>query len=172
MKKDLTVAQARERLQDELARLRATLPILSSNLELRLDGMPRSGQREPSDPGVALYFRLKGRSVALPCDRYTTVADNIAAIAAHIAATRAIERHGVASIEQMFRGFEALPAPGSATWRTILGIKGAEPVTADLINRRRRELAARHHPDTGGDAARMSEINAAADAALREISDA
>jgi phenylpropionate dioxygenase-like ring-hydroxylating dioxygenase large terminal subunit len=31
----------------------------------------------------------------MPCDRYTRVADNIAAIAAHIDATRAIERHGV-----------------------------------------------------------------------------
>ena len=41
-----------------------------------------------------LYFHLKKQPYAMACDRYTTVADNLAAIAAHIDAVRAIERHG------------------------------------------------------------------------------
>jgi hypothetical protein len=44
---------------------------------------------------------------------------------------------------------------------------GIEPTsTAADVHRARRRLAKRAHPDHGGDAARMQEINAAADAAL------
>jgi hypothetical protein len=89
--KALTVADALARLQDELDRIGARLPVISTNLETRLDGLPRSGQGEPSDPGVALYFQLQGKPHCMPCDTYTRVAQNIAAIAAHIEATRARE---------------------------------------------------------------------------------
>jgi hypothetical protein len=46
----------------------------------------------------------------------------------------------------------------------LLGIDPAS--TIDDVHRARRRLAKRAHPDHGGDAARMQEINAAADAAL------
>lgn len=165
----VTVAEARHRLQDELDRIGAAEVILSSNVELRLDGLPRSGQRNPADPGVALYFKLKGRPVAMPCDTYSDVAQNIAALAAHIEATRAIERHGVASIEAMFTGFMAIRGPGPKPWREVLGFPaGARPGRID-IEAKRRELARQHHPDAGGSEAMMAEINAAADAALQEI---
>ena len=109
------MTDARERLADELDRLGARYVVLSTNMELRLDGQPRAGQSEPADPGVCVYFQLKDRPTVLPCDRYTTVAGNMAAIAAHIEATRAIERHGVGTLEQMFTGFQALRGPGPKT---------------------------------------------------------
>jgi hypothetical protein len=46
----------------------------------------------------------------------------------------------------------------------LLGIESTS--TAADVHRARRRLAKRAHPDHGGDAARMQEINAAADAAL------
>jgi hypothetical protein len=46
----------------------------------------------------------------------------------------------------------------------LLGIDSTS--TAADVHRARRRLAKRAHPDHGGDAARMQEINAAADAAL------
>lgn len=166
----ITLAPARDRLIRELDRLGAKYPVLSTNLELRLDGLPRSGQREPDDPGAAVYFQLRKRPIVLACDRWNKVAGNVAAIAAHIEAMRGMERWGVGSVERMFAGFQAIAAPGAETWRTILGIRPDEIATADLIAARRRELAARHHPDVpGGSAERMAQINAAADAALREI---
>ena len=44
---------------------------------------------------ATLYFRLKDKPIVLACDRYDTVEANLAAIAAHIDAMRAMERHDV-----------------------------------------------------------------------------
>ncbi len=49
----------------------------------------------------------------------------------------------------------------------VLGLDG--DATADEVRAARRALARRHHPDQGGDADRMREVNRAADAALRAI---
>jgi len=111
--KRLTVAGALSRVKREIVSAGGYLPVISTNVELRLDGVPRSGQREPEDPGVAIYMQIGGRPHCLPCDTYDRVADNLAAVAAHIEATRAIERHGVASVEEMFAGRAAAVAPGA-----------------------------------------------------------
>lgn len=167
----LTIAEAIERLQRELDLVGARYVVLSSNLEPRLDGRPRSGQREPADPGVAVYFRLGDKPVCLPCDTYDRAADNIAAIAAHIEATRKIERLGVATVAEVFADFTALPAPGAKRpWREVLAWHTGSITRADL-DRRYRELAATHHPDkpTGSHEA-MAELNRAREDALKEIS--
>ena len=167
----VTVAEARERVQHQLDQLRAQSPVLSTNIELRRDGLPRSGQGGSTDTGVALYFRLNAKPVVLACDRYTTVAANIAAIAAHLESTRAIERHGVGSLDEAFAGFVQLPPPGARTWRTVLGFGPAGLVTRDQVRTRRVELARHHHPDAGGSSARMAEINGAVEQALQELRD-
>ena len=167
---ELSVADALNRLQVELDKIGARYPVISSNLETRLDGLPRSGQKEPSDPGVALYFDLKGKPHCMPCDTYDRVADNIAAIAKHIEATRAIDRFGVATVSEMFAGFQALPAPGkadSALWWNVLRV--AQTATVDEIMAAWRKRAAEEHPDRpGGSTAAMAEVNAARDEALKE----
>lgn len=100
-------------------------------------------------------------------DRYTRVADNLAAIAATLSAMRAIERHGGAQIlERAFTGFTALPAPKS--WRDILQV-GTKPTRA-IIEANYRRLAKDRHPDNGGSNDAMAELNAARDAALKEVS--
>lgn len=158
--KDLTIADAVKRLFDEMDRIRARSVVISSNLEIRQDGLPRSGQRAPVDPGVCVYFELAGKPRAMPCDTYTSVTGNIAAIAAHVAATRAIERHGVATVAEMFEGFAALPAPGAGRpWWEVLGIpSGATP---EQIEDAYRAKAKEHHPDAGGSSDRMAELNRA-----------
>lgn len=160
----LTVADARDRLQRELDLLGARGPILSSNIELRLDGQPRSGI-EPNDPGIAVYFTLKGKQLCMPCDKWDRVADNIAAIAAHIDAIRRIERYGVQSVEEAFAGFVALPPPLS--WRQILGV--ADGADAKVCEAAYRALARQHHPDNGGSTVKMAELNQARDAMRQEI---
>ena len=49
----VSVENAVDQLDAELRRLGARDFVLSSNLKLRNDGWPRSGQPEPADPGVA-----------------------------------------------------------------------------------------------------------------------
>lgn len=154
---NLTVAQAVARVQRELDRLGARLPVISSNLELRLDGLPRSGQRKPEDPGVAVYFRLDGEPVTLACDRYDTVEANIAAIAAHIDAMRTAERHGVGSLREMFRGFMALPSAEAFDWRDVLG----DCQTWDEAKSKYRELARKAHPDAGGSETEFARLSGA-----------
>lgn len=161
--RNITVREAIVRLQAELDRLDAAHFVLSSNLILNLDGSPRSGQPQPSDPGVALYFQLNGKPHCLPCDTYSRAEQNIAAIAKHLEATRAIERYGVATLTEMFAGFTALPAPKA--WWQILGV--GPNATPNEIRSAHRAAASKAHPDTGGSHAAMAELNAARDAGLR-----
>jgi hypothetical protein len=106
-------------------------------------------------------------------DIYDRVADNLAAVAATLDAMRAIERHGGAAIlERAFTGFTALPAPIVAgmkrPWRDVLQL-GPKPPLHDVHGAYRR-LASAHHPDReGGSDAKMAELNAARDEALKEI---
>lgn len=161
-KQQLTVAEARERLSDQLDMLRARYVTLSSNMELRLDGQPRSGLPEPTDPGVACYFDLDGKPTVLACDKWNRVADNIAAIAKHIEALRGMDRWGVGSAAQAFAGYQALPEPEQ--WWQVLGV--AQNATRSDIVVAYRGKARTAHPDTGGSDAAMARLNAARDAGL------
>lgn len=171
-KRQISVWEGIGRVQAQLRSMGVSDMVISTNIEVRLDGMPRSDRAEPRDPGAAVYWtRQKGTKV-MAIDWYDRVADNLAAIAATLEALRAIERHGGAVVlERAFAGFAALPAPGTRKhWREILGIRPEIKPNAEFIRNTYRELAAKHHPDRGGSAERMAEINAARDQALQEIS--
>lgn len=165
-KRSLTVDDAITRLTGELDRLGATDAVLSTNLAVRLDGRLRQDQAAPSDPGVAVYFRLKKQDRCFACDRWNRVADNIAAIAAHVEALRAIERYGVGTIEQAFAGYTALP-PAADAWWLVFGIP--QTSTLDQVEAKFRELALIAHPDRGGSQNDMSRLTAAREAARRAL---
>jgi len=157
--KQRTLAQARDLLLGELRKLGvpAGSIVISSNVQCRADGLPRSGQAEPSDSGVAVYFKLSGKPQVLACDKWRRTVDNLYAVALHVNAIRGQERWGVGTVEQAFRGYLALPAPPS-DWQ-ILGISPGSAV--DAINRAFRERAASAHPDQGGDHHEMARLTAA-----------
>lgn len=159
----LSVYAAIQRLSGEVDRLGARNVILSTNMETRLDGLPRAGQSEPRDPGVAVYFSLKKAPRCLACDRWTRTADNVAAIAQHIDALRRIDRYGVGTLDQVFAGYAALP-PKADPWE-VLGVP--RTATRDAINDAHRCLAILNHPDKGGSDEQMARINGARDEALR-----
>lgn len=165
----LTMAEARARLQGELDLLGAASPILSTNVELRMDGQPRSGMPEPADTGAAVYFSLRNRPIVLACDRWNSVAGNVAAIAAHINALRGMERWGVGSVEQAFSGYASLPAPAAAeNWRAVLGVPHS--ASLEVAEAAFRDAARRAHPDMpGGDAEAMGRLNRSIAAARREF---
>ena len=164
----LSVMDGIQRVLLELERLGVKRDdlVISTDIPTRLDGLPRS-DRTVTDPGVAVYW-LKGKATrCMAIDRYDRVADNLAAIAATLEAMRAIERHGGAEIlDRAFTGFAALPAPEQ--WWQVLGV--AENATGEEIDAAWRRLAARHHPDRGGDSAQMARINTARDQGLARAS--
>lgn len=168
---DCTIAQARDGLGVEIERLGGRYPVISSNLELRLDGQPRGDRRSPSDPGVAVYFEYKGRGMCFACDRWQKVEHNLRAIAKTIEAMRGITRWGTGEmLDRAINAFQALEAPGAKrSWREVLGLQQHRAVDRDTIQGAWKYLAAKHHPDAGGDPAKMSEINVARDEALKEL---
>lgn len=161
--------------QLELMSIRRDDILVSTNVPTRLDGLPRGDQRKPDDPGVAVYWR-KRQDAPMQCmaiDIYNEVADNLGAVAATLAALRAIERHGGAQVqERSFRGFQALPqnAGVRAPWRSIFRIPINATVTREHIEELVRDLAMDAHPDrpTGSHEA-MAALNQARAEALAEV---
>jgi hypothetical protein len=116
-----------------------------------------------------VYFKFKGKATVLACDGYFRVADNIAALAAHIDALRRIERYGVGTIEQALAGYKALPADSAADWRAVLGFpKDARP-SLDQVDAAYKAIAKQKHPDVGGSEMEMTHLNRARDYALSEL---
>lgn len=148
----------------ELRRLGARDSVISTNLPLTRDGMPRANMT-PGDPGVACYFTLNGKPTCFACDRWKTVAENLYAIAKTIEALRGIQRWGSKdAVGAAFIGFAALPAP---SWRHTLGVINGEGL-AD-VEARYRGLARDAHPDRGGSHDRMAALTEAIGAARKEL---
>jgi hypothetical protein len=159
-----SVAKAREALSIELERMGASNPVLSTNMELRLDGQPRSDRRYPGDPGAAVYFTLGKQRMVLACDCWLTVGDNIWAIAKTIEAQRGIERWGSVSANQAFAGYAALPERTGADVWEVLGITPSASEAEIMEAYRSKAKAA--HPDKGGSHELFAALSQAKDIAL------
>ena len=175
--RELSINDGTERILGELSRMgveRGTI-VISTNLKLRLDGLPISKQNQPVDVGAAVYW-VDSKTKTPRCmaiDIYDRIADNLGAIAATIEALRLIERHGGAQVlARAFTGFTALPAPGqirSRGWRDVPEISSQNPLHDDVRNAYLR-LRSRYHPDRPrGDAQHFGEIQNAWDQARAEL---
>jgi hypothetical protein len=143
--------------------------VISSDVPLRLDGLPRSDRGEPEDPGVAVYFEFDGRDLSFACDSYTMIRDNLRALALTIEALRGIERWGASDLmDRAFRGFAALPERATSPWRETLGFKPDERVTLEKIEQEYRRLVKTNHPDVGGNDETFRQIVEARTIARRE----
>lgn len=126
--------------------------VVSSNFLLRQDGLPRSGQPQPNDKGVAVYFKIlrkagKADERVLACDKWDRVEDNMWAIAKHIDALRGQQRWGVGTVEQAFAGYVELPS-GEKKWWEVLEV---DPLaTAEQVKAAYRLKVKSTHPDVGG----------------------
>jgi hypothetical protein len=175
--KTLQIGEAIKRILEQLSLMGIKRDdcLVSTNLQTRLDGLPRADQCEPQDPGAAVYWR-RTQNDPMRCmaiDRYETVAGNLGAIAATLEAMRAIERHGGAEIlERTFTGFAALPASTSKPWREVMGLEWLGKAGGGIseVAARYKALARERHPDMPrGSEAAMTELNAAYEEARKEL---
>lgn len=154
--------------------------VISTNVELRKDGLPYSGRREPEDTGVAVYFILDGQEKCIPIDRWRSVADNLRACAKTIEAMRGIERWGAKNlVDAAFRGFTALPPPDGAyaeaasvrIKRNPWELLDIAPGTRDLdyLEFKYKTAAKKAHPDQGGSSEDFVEVRNAYETIKREM---
>lgn len=153
---------------DEIQRLGGKNIVISTNAELRRDGLPYSGRKVLTDAGVAVYFTLDRRPQCVPCDRWWAVEENLHAIWKSIEALRSLERWGAKSfVSAAFTGFVALPnGPPQRAWWEVLGV--GPRATKDEISAAYRNKAKLAHADVGGSDAAMSELNVAREHGMRD----
>jgi len=133
--------------------------VLSSNVG-GLDVEP------PKDTGVAAWFTWDGEQRCIAVDRYPKPEDNLQAIFHILEARRTEIRHGgLHIVRQTFKGFTALPAPEH--WTQVLGV--SPYASAEEVSAAYRQRARAAHPDQGGSGDQMARLNAARDAAIRQI---
>ncbi len=179
---EVSVADAVERIRRQLRLMDVQEHdiVISTNLKLRLDGAPRSDQPQPKDTGAAVYWlapydprqasEAPRRCMAI--DLYERVEHNLAAIASTLEALRQIERHGGAAIlDRAFSGFTALPsaAAGQRPWRDVLGFGSDFPIRAEVVKEEYQKRRSQAHPDKGGSHEQFLIVQAAYEAAAREL---
>lgn len=143
--------------------------------DFRLDGKPRA-QAKAEHSGVILSFSAKVGDLSYPCDTFTTWQDNLRAIALALEALRKVDRYGVTSHGEQYRGFLALESTampaGFATadeaYEWLLRLTDAadlpgRPAPAMVLRKAQRLT----HPDTGGDPALFQRVTLA-EAKLRQ----
>lgn len=169
----ITTGAAIPQLMAELRRLGVPHDqwVLSTNLQLRVDGLPRGDQGEPKDPGAAVYFRMRegGKPKVFACDKWKRVGENVVSIARHIECLRAVDRYGVGEMEQVLAGYTALP-PSAEDWRSVFGFGPDESPKFSEVERRYRPMMAACHPDKpDGDSLQAARLNTARDLARWEL---
>jgi hypothetical protein len=179
----VTPDQALRSLHNELTKLRAAHIVISSWCKLSSRGLPYAEDLNARmrDPGVAVYFQLKARPMVMAQDLFDRPYANARSLALAVAALRSLERHGGGHMMQRsFEGFAQLPPPTGwgaeimRPWREVLNVGGyidtlpkeaARAVVEDAYKRLARDA----HPDKGGAADTMAELNVAVDRAREEL---
>ncbi len=117
--------------------------------DLRLDGLPRAGAREPSHPGVILSFTAR-KIEGWPqlnygtdtCERWE---HNVRSIALGLESLRAVDRYGITRRAEQYAGFRLLTT-GADQPSIARGRKLIAEASGDV-----RGALRRTHPDNGGD---------------------
>lgn len=170
----------------QLKKMGAAQIVITSDLPLRNDGIPYADAR-CDDPGLAIWYVLKGKEMVIACDRWRSVQLNLGAIKRTLEAMRGMERWGCATlVEKAFAGFAALPPAGHTSesvveqppppnWREVFEVPGVfeeqlgKAELLDFVKLRYKRNIAVAHPDAGGDAVRASILNQAMEEAEKEL---
>jgi hypothetical protein len=125
--------------------------------DIRLDGMPRSGARQPQHPGVKLSFDSDRGPLTYATDSCEFWEHNVRSIALGLEALRAVDRYGITQSGEQYVGFRAIEAASDGLPRThdeavklvwrLSGLPDPEgrPLASHIKVAKRRA-----HPDLGG----------------------
>jgi hypothetical protein len=148
-------------LRRELRHLKASNVVIGAGFreeDLRLDGMPRSGARDPGHPGIELSFDTPthGRLV-YATDTCQWWQHNVRSIALGLEALRAVDRYGITRRGEQYAGWKQLASgsPGGSVERGRELIREHGSVRAALMAT---------HPDQGGDPVQFADVQAAREA--------
>lgn len=109
-------AKTADLLAREVAHLGGRSLVLEIEVEerhLRNDGWLYANA-SPEGPGVIVNFDSKHGPLRYPCDTFAHWHENVRAVALALEALRKVDRYGVTSFGEQYRGFTALPAPGDS----------------------------------------------------------
>jgi hypothetical protein len=153
---------------DELRLLGATEIVVSTNVPVKADGLLYADNRRLDDPGIAVYFKWKKKSLVMARDGFNSVAGNLRSLGLAIEGMRQMHRHGGdLMLEKAFDGFLALAPPNwKKPWRQVFSVKA--DWSGDIVGLY-RELARNRHPDAGGSDTLMAELNVAYKEARQEL---
>jgi DnaJ-domain-containing protein 1 len=115
------------------------------------------------DEGVAVYFMLDGNQQCIPCDKWSSVKDNVRAIGLTVQALRGLDRWGAKEmVSAAFRGFKALPETAIVTpytkrpWYDVLEV--SQTASPETIRAAYKAHLFKAHPDHGGTSERLQEL--------------
>lgn len=164
--------QTIELLKRELWKLGAkaiVLQVAIDEAQIRRDGQLYADAR-PRHPGVVLAFDSKHGSLSYPCDRYDDWRDNLRAIALALEALRAVDRYGVTSSAQQYKGWAALPSANGSMGRqeavkvieTYSGAVNVGSHSREVVEKLIRVAEMCTHPDSqGGNAEAFKKVQEA-----------
>lgn len=157
-------------LREELGRMSARGIVISTNIPVKNDGNPYSTYTKPADVGVAVYFTVDNKAMALCCDKWNTVEANLRALVMSVDAMRGLDRWGVSEImNRAFMGFKALPEKAASfPWWEILGL--SRNCTRKEIEAGYKKKIKLHHPDNGGDPLKWQELQEAYNQGVKQTS--
>ena len=164
-----SIHKATQKIIEEMRLFGGTGLIISTDLKLRLDGLPYSSQKQPEDQGVAVYFTYQKEQKVIACDSFDKIGCNLWAIAKTIEAMRGIDRWGCSEIiTKAFSGFTALPENTQSEWWQVLEV---EPTATDAeIKTAYRQLAKKYHPDIAGNDTHFKKVKSAYEMTKQPVS--
>jgi hypothetical protein len=185
---DRTRPAARERTSKFSVTLARSINNIETELEDRLgvddwrlstaaphrqkDGRPYANAT-PDDPGAVVRWSMDGEQYAVACDRYTGLRDNVRAIGLYIEEKRKMGTRPVRTGQDEFATArlpsaddDDLVVAGGATEapHEVLGVSRDAPDA--VVVGAYRQLLKERHPDHGGSAAELRQLNQAKEAML------
>lgn len=166
-----TTLDALDRELYQLDAENVVLQVAIREQDFRVDGYPRSNAKQ-THPGVILTFDSIHGPLSYPCDTFTDWQDNVRAIVLAMESLRRVDRYGVTKRGEQYAGWKQLPAGSNGSsgfanetealaWMRkqvfALGLGEVDDYPVRLY----RKLAARLHPDRGGDPADWDRLDQA-----------